>query len=162
GVQNWRSAFLPGAFQGTYIDTQHTDVQKLIENIRNPTATPAEQRRQLDLVQALNEQHRAARPGDPQLEVRIQSFELAYRMQAEAAQVFDISKEPPTVRALYGPGVHGRQLLLTRRLLEAGVRFVQVWSGNGQPWDNHDNLAGEHRRLAGDWDRAIAGFLTDL
>ena len=97
-TQNWRSAFLPGAYQGTYIDTQHTDVDKLIENIRNDAATPAEQRRQLDLVRQLNEQHAAARQHDPALEARIQSFELAYRMQSEAAEAFDISREPSRIR----------------------------------------------------------------
>jgi hypothetical protein len=162
GVQNWRSAFLPGAYQGTYIDTQHTDIQKLIENIKNNSATPAEQRRQLDLVQRLNERHLEERQRDAQLEARVQSFELAYRMQTEAADAFDVSREPPRVRDQYGAGVHGRQLLITRRLLERGVRFVQVWSGGGQPWDNHDNLEAEHRKLAQEWDRAIAAFLKDL
>src|SRR5207253_2327988 len=92
----------------------------------------------------------------------IQSFELAYRMQAEATDAFDISREPPAVRDLYGPGTQARQLLITRRLLERGVRFVQVWSGAGQPWDNHDGIEKEHRRLAREWDQAIAGFLKDL
>src|SRR6266542_3323848 len=162
GVQNWRSAFLPGAYQGTYLDTQHTDVQKLIENIKNNSATPAEQRRQLDLVQRLNERHLQERQRDAQLEARIQAFELAYRMQGEAADAFDVNREPPRVRDLYGPSLHGRQLLIARRLLERGVRFVQVWSGGGQPWDNHDNLEAQHRKLAADWDRPIAAFLKDL
>jgi hypothetical protein len=162
GPQNWRSAFLPGAYQGTYIDTQHTDVRKLIENIKNPTASPAEQRRQLDLVRRLNEEHLRERPGDAQLEARIQAFELAYRMQGEASDAFDVTREPLPLRESYGRGVHGRQLLIARRLLERGVRFVQVWSGAGQPWDNHDNIAGQHRKLARSWDGAIAAFLTDL
>ena len=93
-TQNWRSAFLPGAYQGTYIDTRHTEIDKLIENIRNEAATPSEQRRQLDLVRRLNERHAASRAHDPALEARIQSFELAYRMQGEAAEAFDISREP--------------------------------------------------------------------
>jgi hypothetical protein len=161
GVQNWRSAFLPGAYQGTHVDTQHTDVNKLIENIRS--ATPAaEQRRQLDLVQRLNARHLAERPGDAMLEARIQSFELAYRMQTEAADAFDVNREPPRVRDFYGTGTHARQLLITRRLLERGVRFVQVWSGGGQPWDNHDGLEKQHRTLAQQWDRPIAAFLMDL
>src|ERR1700674_349 len=80
-TQNWRAAFLPGAYQGTYIDTQHTEIQKLIENIQNSATTPAEQRRQLDLVQRLNRRHLDARSNDVGLEARIQSFELAYRMQ---------------------------------------------------------------------------------
>lgn len=161
-TQNWRAAFLPGAYQGTYIDTKHTEIQKLIENIQNHASTPAEQRRQLDFVQRLNERHLAARARDAQLETRIQSFELAYRMQAEATDAFDVEREPKSVRELYGSGLQGRQLLITRRLLERGVRFVQVWSGAGQPWDNHDNLEKQHRQLAGDWDGPIAAFLTDL
>ncbi|HKB40686.1 MAG TPA: DUF1501 domain-containing protein, partial [Gemmataceae bacterium] len=161
-TQNWRSAFLPGAYQGTYVDSQHTDVNKLIENIRNPAAAPAEQRQQLDLVQRLNDLHRQQRPGDDQLEARIQSFELAYRMQSEAADAFDVSREPLALRERYGSNTVGRQLLITRRLIERGVRMVQVWSGAGQPWDNHDNLEAQHRKLAGEWDQAIAAFLTDL
>ena len=161
-TQNWRSSFLPGAYQGTYIDTQHTDIRKLVENIRNDGLAPADQRKQLDLLQALNAMHLERRPGDPQLEARIQSFELAYRMQSEAAEAFDIAREPAETRELYGSGLHGRQLLITRRLLERGVRFIQVWSGAGQPWDNHDNIEAEHRRLAREWDQPIAAFLTDL
>jgi hypothetical protein len=161
-TQNWRSAFLPGAFQGTYIDTQHTDVEKLIANIRNRELAPEAQRAQLDLVRRLNETHAAARDHAPALEARIATFELAYRMQSEAADAFDVSREPAAIRELYGPGTHARQLLITRRLLERGVRFVQVWSGAGQPWDNHENLEGEHRRLARDWDQPIAAFLADL
>jgi hypothetical protein len=161
-TQNWRSAFLPGAYQGTYLDTQHTAVEKLLENIRNNGLTPAEQRRQLDLVQRLNQRHLEERQGDAQLETRIQSFELAYRMQAEAADAFDINREPAPIRDLYGPGVQARQLLLARRLLERGVRFIQVWSGAGQPWDNHDNLEKQHRTLAQEWDQPLAAFLTDL
>jgi Protein of unknown function (DUF1501) len=161
-TQNWRSAFLPGAYQGTYIDTKHTDIEKLIENIRNDGSTPEEQRQQLDLIRALNERHAAARPHDPGLEARIQSFELAYRMQGEAAEAFDITREPEFIRALYGPGTQARQLLITRRLLERGVRFIQVWSGAGQPWDDHENIVAHHRVLAAEWDQAIAAFLTDL
>jgi hypothetical protein len=161
-TQNWRSAFLPGAYQGTYIDTKHTDILKLIENIKNLSTPLAEQRCQLDLVRRLNERHLEARQHDTQLESRIQSFELAYRMQTEATDAFDIGKEPKAIRDLYGPGTHGRQLLITRRLLERGVRFIQVWSGGDQPWDNHDGLEKEHRRLAHEWDQPIAAFLTDL
>jgi hypothetical protein len=161
-TQNWRSAFLPGAFQGTYIDTKHTEIEKLIENIRNNLSTIDEQRHQLDLVRALNERHAAIRAQDPALEARIQSFELAFRMQGEAAEAFDTSREPASIQALYGPGTQARQLLITRRLLERGVRFVQVWSGAGQPWDDHENIITHHRELAAEWDQAIAGFLTDL
>src|SRR5206468_3395225 len=111
-TQNWRSGFLPGAYQGTYVNTKNTDIQKLVENIQNNYSTAAEQRRQLDLVQRLNERHLEARRGDGQLEARIQSFELAYRMQSEAAEAFDINREPQAIRDRYGSGVHGRQLLI--------------------------------------------------
>jgi hypothetical protein len=161
-TQNWRSAFLPGAYQGTYVDTQHTDIEKLVANIRNRTASSAEQRKQLDLVQRLNERHLQLRQNDAQLEARIQSFELAYRMQSEASDAFDVRREPRKVRERYGPGTQARQLLITRRLLEKGVRFIQVWSGAEQPWDNHDNIEKEHRRLAGQWDQPLAAFLSDL
>lgn len=161
-TQNWRSAFLPGAYQGTYIDTQHTEIQKLIENIRNDSATPPEQRKQLDLVRHLNERHLEKRQRDAQLEARIQSFELAYRMQAEASDAFDSEKEPRSIKELYGPGTQARQLIIARRLLERGVRFVQIWSGAGQPWDNHDALEAQHRKLGGEWDQPIAAFLKDL
>jgi len=160
-TQNWRSAFLPGAFQGTYIDSQHKDVEKLIANIRNKHLDPAEQRRQLDLVRALNEDHAATR-GHAELDARIATFELAYRMQSEASDAFDFASEPSYVREAYGSGTHGRQLLITRRLIERGVRFVQVWSGAGQPWDNHEGIEAEHRKLAASWDQPIAAFLADL
>lgn len=162
GTRNWRSAFLPGAYQGTYLDTKHTDVTKLISNIRNGRLSPTEQRKQLDLVQALNSRHLEERTADPQLEARIETFELAFRMQAEATDAFDFNKEPKHVREAYGKGTHGRQLLVTRRLLERGVRFIQVWSGKSQPWDNHDGLEKNHRKLAGEWDQPLAAFLTDL
>ncbi|MBI5757416.1 MAG: DUF1501 domain-containing protein [Planctomycetales bacterium] len=161
-THNWRSAFLPGAYQGTYVDTQHTDVDKLIANIRNTQLPRDEQRRQLDLVRKLNEEHLARRHRDAQLEARLQTFELAFRMQSEASNAFDISREPEALKKLYGENTIGRQLLITRRLLERGVRFIQVWSGAGQPWDNHDGLEAQHRKLAGEWDPAIAAFLTDL
>jgi hypothetical protein len=160
--QNWQAGFLPGIYQGTYIDTKHTELEKLIENVRN-TGTPAvEQRRQLDLLAQLNRRHQAARPADGQLEARIQSFELAYRMQSDAADAFDVSREPWYVRDAYGPGTQARQLLIARRLIERGVRFVQVWHGEGQPWDNHDDIEVNHRRLAGQCDQAIGALLSDL
>jgi len=161
-TRNWRSAFLPGAYQGTYVDSKHTDVQKLIANIRNPRLKPAEQRKQLDLVRQLNLLHKSRRDDDPRLEARIQSFELAFRMQTEAADAFDVRKEPKHIHAMYGDGLHGRQLMIARRLIERGVRFIQIWSGAGQPWDNHDNIAKNHRNLAAGWDGPIAAFLTDL
>ncbi len=161
-TQNWQSAFLPGVFQGTYIDTKHTDIEKLVEHIRNRSFGMAEQRKQLDLLKHLNERHLERRQGDAQLEARIQSFELAYRMQMDATDAFDVSKEPRHIRDLYGPGVQARQLLIARRLLEKGVRFIQVWHGQGQPWDSHDDIEVNHRRLAQQCDQGIAALLTDL
>jgi hypothetical protein len=161
-TQNWQSAFLPGAYQGTYIDTRHTDLDKLVEHVRNHQLSLTEQRAQLDLLRRLNESHQERRPHDPQLEARIQSFELAYRMQLDASDAFDLNRESRRVRELYGPGVQGRQLLIARRLLERGVRFVQVWHGEGQPWDNHDDIEVNHRRLAKECDQAIGALLTDL
>jgi len=128
-AENWQSGFLPGAYQGTFIDTQHTAIEKLIENIQSRHASLADQRRQLDLLRRLNAEHLQRRANESRLEARIQSFELAYRMQMEAADAFDISREPAHIRELYGAGVHARQTLIARRLLERGVRFVQLWHG---------------------------------
>ncbi len=161
-TQNWQSAFLPGVYQGTYIDTKHKEVEKLIENIRNPDLSRKQQRRQLDTLAALNNLHNQQRGHDPALEARIHSFELAYRMQMEATDAFDVSREPKHVLDAYGPGVQARQILIARRLVERGVRFVQLWHGAGQPWDNHDDLEVNHRRLAGQCDRAIGALLGDL
>jgi hypothetical protein len=160
--QNWQSAFLPGVYQGTYIDTQYTAVERLIEHVHNRHTPPAEQRRQLDLLRRLNERHLERHGREAQLEARLQSFELAYRMQADAEEAFDVSREPRHVRELYGPGVQARQLLIARRLLERGVRFVQVWHGAEQPWDSHDDLEARHRKLARESDQGIGALLKDL
>ena len=160
--QNWQSGFLPGVYQGTYINTEHTRMDKLIENISNKTTSPSGQRAQLDLLRTLNDRHRATHEADPQIDARIQSFELAYRMQLDATDAFDISREPAHIREMYGEGTQARQLLITRRLIERGVRFVQVWHGAGQPWDNHDDLEVNHRRLARESDQPIAALLKDL
>jgi hypothetical protein len=161
-TQNWQAGFLPGVYQGSHIDTRHTQMDRLIENIRNPGANMQQQRQQLDLLLELNQQHIGQRPGDPQLEARIQSFELGYRMQHDAEEAFNIDLEPRHIRDRYGPGVQGRQMLIARRLLEKGVRFIQVWHGSGQPWDSHDDLEVNHRRLARECDQAIGALLHDL
>ena len=161
GAENWQSAFLPGAFQGTYVDSKHGDVDKLIENIRSPHADTQVQMKQLDLLRRINLAHQRER-SDPRLEARIQSFELAFRMQSEATDAFDVSREPQHIRDLYGNGVHGRQTLIARRLLERGVRMVQLWHGAGQPWDNHADIESNHRKLAGEIDQPIAALLHDL
>jgi uncharacterized protein (DUF1501 family) len=113
------------------------------------------------LLAQLNAEHRADRL-DERLDARIQTFELAFRMQTEAAEAFDLSRESAETKSLYGDGVHGRQTLIARRLLERGVRYVQLWHGAGQPWDHHDNIEANHRNLAGQIDGPIAALLTDL
>ena len=160
--QNWQCAFLPGMYQGTYIDTRKRKPEELIANIRNPRLTMTQQRRQLDLLKRINERHAKARQNEAQLEARIHSFELAYRMQIEATDAFDISREPAHVRKRYGYTAQARQILIARRLVERGVRYVQVWHGDGQPWDNHDDIAVNHRKLARECDQAIGALLTDL
>ena len=160
--QNWQAGFLPGVYQGTYVDPQAGGVDKLIENIRNTSAPNGLQRKQLDLLAKFNAAHRAARPADAALEARIQSFELAFRMQTEASEAFDITREPQTVRDAYGASPQAKSILIARRLVERGVRFVQVSHGPVQPWDSHDKIAQEHRRLAGEVDQAIGMLLTDL
>lgn len=165
-TKNWQAGFLPSAFQGSYVNTDHESVDKLVEFIRNGALDSKRQREQLDLLLALNQRHLAERQKDTQLEARIQSFELAYRMQMEASDAFDIMKEPDAVRQMYGvkPGPEGsfaRQCLIARRLLERGVRFLQLWTGDGQPWDNHDEVL-DHKPLAAKVDQPIAALLTDL
>lgn len=160
--QNWQSGFLPGVYQGAYIDTRHTEIDKLIENIENTYTSRGGQRAQLDLLAELNARHQASRGEDAEIEARIQSFELAYRMQMDATDAFDVMREPEYVRNAYGDGVHGRQMLITRRLLERGVRFVQLWHGAGQPWDSHDDIEQRHGDLARQCDQPIAAFLKDL
>lgn len=161
GAENWQSAFLPGSLQGTYVDTNQSSVEKLIENIRSPHASLETQRQQLALLQRFNQAHRLPR-ADPRLDSRIESFELAFRMQTAATDAFDINDEPQHIRDLYGNGVHGRQTLIARRLLERGVRMVQLWHGAGQPWDNHDKIEENHRKLAAEIDQPIAALLRDL
>lgn len=160
--QNWQSGFLPGIYQGTYIDSKHETVDKLVEYVTNRRVSNRAQRMDLDLVQQMNAEHLKLRQGDPMLEARIQAMELAFRMQSEATEVFDVTREPKHIRDMYGPGVQARQMLIARRLVERGVRMVQLWHGEGQPWDNHDKIEEGHRNLAGQSDQAIAALLTDL
>lgn len=160
--QNWQSGFLPSVYQGTYIDTQHRRMDKLIENIRSQSLPTSQQRKQLDLLRLLNEKHLEKRSDDQKLEARIASYELAYRMQMDATDAFDIEREPKHIREMYGEGTQARQMLIARRLIERGVRMVQVWHGRGQPWDNHDDIEVRHRKLAGECDQAIGALLKDL
>jgi hypothetical protein len=160
---NWRSSFLPGIYQGTYLDTRKTEVTELIANIRNPRIDRIAQRRQLDLLSALNRRHQETRREDADLEARIQSFELAYRMQMQATDALDVTNEPKAIREMYNADtVHGRQLLIARRLIERGVRVVQCYHGDVQPWDSHGNIASAHRKLGQEADGPISALLTDL
>jgi hypothetical protein len=160
--ENWQAGFLPGALQGTFVDPQYREVDRLIENIRSGHASVSTQRRQLDLLREMNGRHRDSRGADPRLEARLESFELAFRMQVDATDAFDLSREPASMREMYGDTVHGRQTLMARRLLERGVRFVQLWHGAGQPWDHHESIEGGLRAQAGQIDGPIAALMTDL
>jgi hypothetical protein len=158
-ANNMRSAFLPGAFQGTQVNTQARRVEDLIANIRNGNISLPEQRRQLDLLHSLNEVHKQKMKKDGQLEARLQAYELAFKMQMEAIDAFDAAKEPQSVREEYGDTGTGRQMLIARRLVERGVRFVQVWHGG---WDHHNNIAQNLPRKAGEIDKPFAALITDL
>jgi hypothetical protein len=161
-TQNWQSGFLPGIYEGMYLDTQHTAIEKLIEHIRSDRTFTSRQRAELTLLERLNRRHQQARQDDAAIEARIRSFELGFRMQSEATEAFDVTREPQHVLDMYGPGVQARQILIARRLVERGVRFVQVWHGQGQPWDSHDDIEIQHRRLAHQCDQAIGALLVDL
>jgi uncharacterized protein (DUF1501 family) len=156
---NWQSAFLPGVYQGTSINTREPQVEKMIRNIRNPYTNSKEQRRQLDMVHMLNDLHSYRLKKDEKLEAQIASYEMAFKMQTEAMDAFDISGEPARIKSMYGETAQGRQLLLARRLIERGVRCVQLFAGG---WDHHSNLATNLRAKAKDIDKPLAAFMTDL
>jgi hypothetical protein len=158
----WASAFLPGEHQGTYINHTDLDPSHMVPYLHNGSLSPQAQRRQLDLLRSLNEEHLSERGPDRELEARIRSMETAFRMQAAAGDAFDVRREPPRVRAEYGDGHFAHGCLLARRLAERGVRFVQVYYGNGQPWDTHRNHNATTKQLCQDIDRPIAALLADL
>jgi hypothetical protein len=160
GSPLWSSAFLPAVFQGTFLKNTETDPYKLIRDIR-PRVAPQAQRRQVDLLERLNREHLAARAGDTDLEASIEAMETAFRMQTEAPEAFDIRKEPPGTLGRYGDTEIGRSCLLARRLIERGVRMVQIYYGNSQPWDNHEDIL-VHKRLAARMDPAVASLIEDL
>ncbi len=160
GSPLWSSAFLPAVFQGTFLKNTEADPYKLIQNIK-PAAQLEKQRRQLDLLGALNREHLESRGNDSQLEASIESMETAFRMQTEAPDAFDIRKESPETLARYGDTEIGRSCLLARRLSERGVRMVQVYYGNSQPWDSHEDIL-VHKRLAQRTDPAVAALIQDL
>ncbi|MCA9049312.1 MAG: DUF1501 domain-containing protein, partial [Planctomycetaceae bacterium] len=160
-TQNWTSAFLPGIYQGTHIDIQGAS-DELIPNLTRRDIRSGSQRAQVALTQFLNRRHAQQHPGDERLESRIQSMELAFRMQTAATDVFDLNNEPQHIRDLYGDTVQGRSMLIARRLAERGVRYVQCYHGAGQPWDNHGSIVPNIRRLCGESDQPIAALLSDL
>ncbi|MFN9891617.1 MAG: DUF1501 domain-containing protein [Acidobacteriota bacterium] len=161
GPPLWESAFLPAVYQGTFIGINETDPKKLIKYVDRGKTAPEAQRRQLDLLKALNEEHLAARAGDGQLEATIESMEIAYRMQTEGPEVFDLGKESPATRERYGDSAFGRGCLMARRMVEKGVRMVQIYFGNSQPWDSHEDIQA-HARLARQADPAVAALVQDL
>ncbi len=161
GPQLWSNSFLPGIYQGCHIHNGNLDPKKVIQHINNGYLTPDAQRRQLDLIHQMNTLHRDERSGDAQLEARIQSMEMAFRMQTEAQDAFDLTQETKSTRELYGSGQFADACLVARRLAERGVRMTQVFYGNGQPWDDHGDIAG-HAAKAKNSDQAVAALIRDL
>src|SRR5262245_22822024 len=161
GSELWSAGFLPAEHQGTHINHSSTDPHQLIPHLQSalPRAT---QQRQLALLRRLHEEHPATTGPDAALEGRIRAMETAFRMQAEATDAFDVRREPTRVREGYGEGQFARACLLARRLAERGTRFVQVYYGNGQPWDTHRQHNDTTRTLCRDIDRPIAALLDDL
>jgi hypothetical protein len=158
----WSSGFLPGEHQGMYINHSNLDPAKMIPFLANSATGPADQKRQLELMRTLNKAHLAEREGDALLDARIRAMETAYRMQMEASDAFDINKETERTRDLYGRSPFSNGCLLARRLAERGVRFIQVYYGNGQPWDTHSKHNELTRKLGADIDRPVAALLEDL
>ncbi len=161
GPQLWSNSFLPGVYQGTHIDNSNADPKRMIQDINNRYLPRGAQRRQLDLLQRMNEEHLKERGADDQLESRIASLEIAFRMQFEAQEVFDLGREPASIRQMYGDGPFANACLMARRLAERGVRMTQIYFGGGQPWDDHADIL-NHRNHAKQSDQAIAALLTDL
>ncbi len=161
GKPEWRQAsFLPGVFQGCNVNyNSKMRLDEVLLNISNQFTAPDRQRRQLDLVHQLNEMHAQALQKDAQLEARIEAFEMAFKMQTEATEAFDITKEPQAARDLYGPSDLGAKMLVARRLVERGVRFVQVSAGG---WDHHNKLDEALTKKAGEVDGPAAALLKDL
>ncbi len=159
--RNWSSSFLPTAFQGALIRNNAETPDKVIQNIANSTYTHDQQRRQLDLLDRLDSSFLDRVGFDPRLEANLESMETAFRMQTEAPGIFDLAKEPEHVRARYGDGEFGRGCLMALRLAEAGVRVVQVYYGDGQPWDSHDDILTQ-KAHAQRSDAPIAALVEDL
>jgi uncharacterized protein (DUF1501 family) len=167
GPNNWRSAFLPSVYQGTLVDTDNTDVERLIADVRNRKIGTEQQRRQIDLLQHLNSSHRKRTGADDALDARIESYELAYRMQAAVPEAIEMSQETAATRKLYGldnatTKVAGERLLAARRLAERGARFIQVYPTPYGQWDSHKKLKSLHAQMSEKVDQPIAGLIKDL
>ena len=166
GPALWSAGFLPAKYQAASVITRDMAIDKLLANIDNPASTRPQQREQLDLLAKLNGSHLARRGGeDSQLEAHIATMETAYRMQMEATDAFDISKESPKTREAYGTSKFANSCLLARRLAERGVRFTTVYyteDSNNQPWDSHQDHDRRHAKLCADADRAAAALISDL
>jgi hypothetical protein len=166
-ASNWTAGFMPAAYQGTLFRSQGSPLLDLATPVGTSDRT---QRQSLDLLARLNQEHLQSRPGESELAARIQSYELAYRMQTSAPAVVDIDREDARTRERYGlhnklTADFGRKCLITRRLLEKGVRFVQLYSGGGHledTWDGHSNCIANHKLHAGETDQPIAALMTDL
>ena len=159
GAANYQAAFLPGVYQGSSVNTQASTVEQMVQNIRNAYLPAAEQRRQLEFVKQLNTLHAHNIQKEAALETRLQSYETAFRMQTEATDAFDILKENEATRTAYGNTNTGRQLLIARRLVERGVRVVQVWHDG---WDHHQDLLVKLGAKAAEIDQPLAALLADL
>jgi uncharacterized protein (DUF1501 family) len=162
GESLWRAGFLPSEHQGTHFNQSEVDPEKMIRYLRNKQLDAKGQRLQLDLIQDLNRDHMSSFGADAFLEGRIQAMETAYRMQFAALDTFDVRKEPAAMREEYGTTPYANGCLLARRLVEKGVRYVQVFYGPGQPWDDHKNIDNNLRGRCPDMDRASAALLRDL
>ncbi|MBY0527092.1 MAG: DUF1501 domain-containing protein [Gemmataceae bacterium] len=161
GPQLWSNSFLPGIYQGTHINNSRLDPKTVLKNLDNPYLTRGAQREQLDLLNAMNRSHLEQRGTDNALEARIESMEMAFRMQSEAQDVFDLNRETKPTREMYGTGPFADACLTARRLVESGVRVVQIFTGDGQPWDDHGDIQ-DHRGKARMTDQPIAALLKDL
>ncbi len=163
GAANWGNRFLPGIYQGCHINLPvEYDPRTVLPFLQNQHLSEDSQRRQLDFMQRLNGLQTERRGQDALLDARIASLEMAFRMQTAAQEAFDLNQESTRTRALYGRSVFANNCLLARRLVERGVRAVQIYYGAGQPWDTHANNDGQHRQLALGSDQAIGGLLQDL
>lgn len=159
--QIWNSAFLPASYQGTWVNTEKADPKQLIPYIKNDRIDLGRQRQQVELLSSLNQMHLKQQGPAPELEATIQGMETAFHMQTEAVDAFDITKESEATRQAYGSGDFARGCLMSRRLIERGVRMVQVYFGAVQPWDSHTDIM-DHKDLALKADQPIAALLADL